>query len=89
MSDSGAPSQRFAGHIVVVTGSSSGLGRAIAMSMARHGADVVIHGNRHRAKAEEVADEVRRQGRQALVVMGDLADEQCCGALIEQSWQWQ
>ena len=57
----------LAGKVAVVTGASRGMGRAIAVRYAEHGADVVVTG-RDVAALEEVAAEVRRQGRRSLVV---------------------
>ena len=55
----------------MVTGSSSGIGAAIAKVMGREGALVVVHG-RNRERANQVAEEVRRAGGQARVAIGDL-----------------
>src|SRR5690606_22144660 len=49
-----------------------GIGRAIALYFARHGADVVVNFFRNRAPAEAVADEVRAHGRRALTVRADV-----------------
>jgi len=61
----------LAGKVAVVTGASSGMGRAIAIRYAEHGADVVVTG-RDAARLEEVAGKVREYGRKALVVQADL-----------------
>lgn len=55
----------LSGKRIVVTGSSSGIGRAIAISCAQAGADVVISCRQSMAKAEAVAEEVRQLGRNA------------------------
>jgi 3-oxoacyl-[acyl-carrier protein] reductase len=60
--------------VVLVTGASSGIGRAIALACAREGADLVITYWRERAKAEAVADVVRSAGRRVCVLPLDLAD---------------
>jgi 3-oxoacyl-[acyl-carrier protein] reductase len=57
-----------------VTGGSRGIGRAVAILLARAGADVAIGYHRRRAEADEVARELRNLGRRALVLGGDLAD---------------
>ena len=59
---------------VLVTGSSRGIGRAIALRLARAGHDVVLHCRRGVAEAEAVAAEVRSLGRQARVLVFDVAD---------------
>jgi NAD(P)-dependent dehydrogenase (short-subunit alcohol dehydrogenase family) len=63
----------LAGKIAVVTGASSGMGRAIAIRYAEHGADVVVTG-RDKARLEDVAGQVRAAGRRALVAPADLLD---------------
>lgn len=62
----------FAGKVVWVTGSSTGIGRAAAIEFAKLGADVIVHGNRSLDKAEEVAAEITALGRRALLVSGDV-----------------
>lgn len=67
---------------VLVTGSSSGIGRAIALRLARDGHDVVVHCRSRRALAEAVAQEVRALGRQARVLAFDVADRQACADIL-------
>lgn len=62
------------GQKAVVTGSSRGIGRAIAIGFAEHGADVVINYSRSRAAAEEAAAEVEKLGCRALVVQCSVDD---------------
>lgn len=76
------------GKTAVVTGSSSGIGRAIALELAATGADVVIHARTSAAAAEAVADEVRGRGRQATVLLADLADVSAHAKLIDAAWAW-
>lgn len=66
----------FTNRVALVTGGSGGIGRAIAVMLARQGADVIIHYLRNRRGAEAVADEVVRLGRRAVVVGGNLTDEE-------------
>src|SRR5690606_28994471 len=54
--------------LAVVTGSSSGIGRAIALELARGGAHVVVHCGSSTERAKQVAAEIRAMGRQAHVV---------------------
>lgn len=63
---------KLAGKRALVTGSSSGIGAAIANMLAAEGASVVIHG-RNAERAEACASEIERQGGEAKVVLGDLA----------------
>ncbi len=62
--------------VALVTGSSRGIGRAIALELGRRGADIVIHHRRNstRAQAEAVAQELRSLGRRTLVIKADVAD---------------
>jgi enoyl-[acyl-carrier protein] reductase III len=65
---------RFAGKIVLVTGSGRGIGREIAVRFAREGADVVVNFFRNREPAEETAAAVEALGRRALVVKANVGD---------------
>ena len=67
-------SNHFAGKAAVVTGASRGIGRAIALRLARQGAHVVVNYRSQRQAADEVAEQVQRSGQQALVVQADVAD---------------
>jgi len=74
------------GRIAFVTGSSRGIGRAIALELARWGADVVIHAQKNLELAEAVAGEVRGLGRRSLVVLGDVkakADMEACADRVK------
>ena len=64
----------FENKIALVTGSGRGIGRAIALHFAKHGANVVINFFRNRAPAEEAAEQVRALGRRALLVKADVGD---------------
>jgi len=61
------------GHAALVTGSSKGVGRAIAIAFAQAGADVVIHGREKGAEAEEVIATCRKHGVKADFIAGDLS----------------
>jgi len=75
-------------HVAVITGASGGIGRAIALELAANGADVVVHGKERRQAAEQLAVEIERMGRQAKVLLADLANETERDALAEAAWQW-
>lgn len=65
--------------IVVVTGASTGLGRAVAVAVAEQGAKaVVINYARSKDEAEETARQVRTHGAEAILVQGDVAKDEDC-----------
>ncbi len=72
---------RFRGQSVVVTGSSSGIGLAVATAFAREGADVVIN-SRDADRAAEVAGALRAQGLSAAPVPADVSDPAQAEALV-------
>lgn len=65
---------RFAGKIALITGSSRGIGRAIALRLAQEGADVVVNYRQQTTAAEETAAAITALGRQTLVVRADLGE---------------
>jgi NAD(P)-dependent dehydrogenase (short-subunit alcohol dehydrogenase family) len=64
--------QRLTGKVAVVTGSSWGIGGAIALRFAHEGADVVINYARSIAEAHDVRTQVEAAGQRGLVVQADL-----------------
>src|SRR5262245_52320332 len=64
---------RLEGRVTVVTGASSGIGRAIALALAAEGATVVVNYKRSRAMAEEVATAVAARGARTRVVRADVS----------------
>ncbi len=73
---------RLEGERALVTGSTSGIGRAIALRFAAEGAHVVVHG-RDRTRGDAIVAEARARGGQAVFVAADLADEAACDALVD------
>jgi 3-oxoacyl-[acyl-carrier protein] reductase len=81
-----APGRELTGLRALVTGSTSGIGRAIALELAAGGADIIVHGRRAEA-AEAVAALVRVADVRAAVLLADLTDLAGCQRLAEQAWQ--
>lgn len=72
----------FDGAVVLVTGASTGLGRAIAVETAVRGAAaVIVNFASSRAEAEETAGLVRAEGAEAILAQGDVADDAACRAI--------
>ena len=67
---------------VLVTGASRGIGRAIALRLAREGYDVAVHCRSRREEAEAVATEIRSGGREARVLCFDIADRAACATAL-------
>jgi 3-oxoacyl-[acyl-carrier protein] reductase len=68
------PDGSLSGRLVLVTGASRGIGRAIALRAARAGADVAVAYHEHAAEAQAVADEVRNLGGRSATFAADLSD---------------
>lgn len=78
---------RLSGKVALVTGSSRGIGREIAMAMASEGADIVINYSRSQGAANEAAQEIEKLGRRAMVVQASVTErahvEQMIAKVVE------
>ena len=72
----------------VVTGSSHGIGRAIALELAAAGAHVLVHARQSRGEAEKVATLVRAGGGESQVILSDLGDSTTHEPFVESAWNW-
>ena len=63
---------RLKDKVSLVTGASRGIGRAIALALAREGADVALNCSASVDAAEEVAQEIKGLGRRAMVIQADV-----------------
>jgi 2-amino-4-hydroxy-6-hydroxymethyldihydropteridine diphosphokinase len=85
-----SPGRELAGLRTLVTGSTSGIGEAIALAFADAGADVVVHGRRSEGAARAVAARVRDRGGRSAVVLADLRDPEARAWLLDEAWTvWQ
>lgn len=73
------------GQTAVVTGASRGIGREIALELAKNGANVVVNYSGSEAKAEEVVGEVQALGVKAIKFQANIADEDAVKQLIKQT----
>ncbi|HEX4538534.1 MAG TPA: SDR family oxidoreductase [Candidatus Acidoferrum sp.] len=73
MPASDSNSGKLSGRVALVTGAAKRLGRAIAVHLAREGADVIVHYQRSATEAQEVVTQITNLGRRAISVPADLA----------------
>jgi 3-oxoacyl-[acyl-carrier protein] reductase len=73
--------------VALVTGSSRGIGRAIALRFARDGAAVAVNYRERRDQAEEVVEQIKRSGGRAVAVAADVASADDCARLVETTRQ--
>src|SRR2546430_16699387 len=71
--------------VAIVTGSDSGIGRAIAIQLAQEGATVVVNYAHAQAKAEEVLHTIEKNNGKALVIQADVSQYQQVVGLIQQT----
>ncbi|MGV8936678.1 MAG: SDR family oxidoreductase [Allorhizobium sp.] len=76
-------SGRLAGKVALITGADSGIGRAVAIAFAREGADIAIAYLNEHEDAAETAHWVENAGRTALLLPGDITDENHSKGLVE------
>lgn len=78
---------RLAGKVVLVTGSSRGIGKEIAMGMAREGANIIINYSRSKDAAIDAVGEIEKMGRRALAVQASVIErtqvEHLIGCAVE------
>jgi 3-oxoacyl-[acyl-carrier protein] reductase len=70
----------------LVTGSSRGIGAAIARKLAQAGARVVVHANRTAREAEQIAQEISNKGGKARAIRGDLSSANAAGEVVRSAF---
>lgn len=78
-------SGKLAGKKAIITGGDSGIGRAVAIAFAREGADILISYLNEHEDAKETAKWVKEAGRKAVLMPGDISDEQHCKKIIQKA----
>jgi NAD(P)-dependent dehydrogenase (short-subunit alcohol dehydrogenase family) len=76
---------RLKGKVAVITGGDSGIGRSVAIQFAKEGADVTIAYLDEHEDANETAAEVRKYGKDPLLIATDISDEKNCKDIIDQT----
>jgi 3-oxoacyl-[acyl-carrier protein] reductase len=67
---------RLRDRVSLITGASRGIGRAIAITFAREGSDVIVNYVRNKEKADEVVDEIAGMGRRAIAIQADVTSKE-------------
>jgi 3-oxoacyl-[acyl-carrier protein] reductase len=73
----------LAGKLAIVTGAGRNIGRAIALTLARSGASVLVNARSNRAEADEVVRAIESLGSEAIVHIGDVADATAVAAMAD------
>jgi NAD(P)-dependent dehydrogenase (short-subunit alcohol dehydrogenase family) len=73
---------RLEGKYAIVTGASRGIGRAIALELAREGCTVGVNYQHNQALAEEVAAEIKSMGRECMLLQANVADPTEARAMV-------
>ena len=81
------PFATFSNQYAIVTGSSTGIGKAIAMELATAGCNVLVHCNNSVAAAEKVVQKIRERGVQSDLIIADISNEQGLQHLFETAFK--
>ncbi|MFF1274909.1 SDR family NAD(P)-dependent oxidoreductase [Streptomyces marokkonensis] len=76
------------GQVALVTGAGGGIGRGIARRFAEEGAAVALHCRTSVASARDTAGRIRESGGAAVVLRGDLTDEDACVRVVTEAAEW-
>src|SRR5271154_6215344 len=75
--------KELAGKVAIVTGAGRNIGRAIALTLARGGASVLVNARSNRTEADAVARAIESLGRKAMAHIGDVADAKAVAAMAD------
>lgn len=81
------PAGKLQGKVAVITGGDSGIGRAVAVTYAKEGANVVVVYLNEHSDAEETKKQVEQEGRQCLLLAGDIGEESFSKQVIDTTIQ--
>lgn len=73
------------GKAALVTGAGRGIGKEIALTLAKEGADIALNYNGSKEAAEETAMQIEAIGRKVILLPCNVSDFQACGAMVEQA----
>jgi len=76
---------RLKNKVCLVTGASRGIGRAIALTFAREGANLIVNYSKSEEKAKEVAEEIAKLGRRVFLVKADVSNKDEVKAMVDKA----
>ncbi|MCH7884693.1 MAG: SDR family oxidoreductase [Planctomycetes bacterium] len=76
---------KLEGTVALVTGGAVRVGRAIGLELAHAGCDIAIHYHQSRLQAEDLASEIEKIGRRAVIISGDLEDASSWPTIVDRS----
>jgi NAD(P)-dependent dehydrogenase (short-subunit alcohol dehydrogenase family) len=79
------PAGKLRGKVAIVSGGDSGIGRAVSILYAKEGADVAVIYLNEQVDAEETKKQVEAEGRQCLLLSGDIGDPEFCKQAVEKT----
>lgn len=78
----------LSGQIAVITGSSTGIGRAIALAMSEAGAGVIVHGRLMSKELDAVHAEIQKRGGESFPIACDFSETTSMKAFVDRCWGW-
>jgi len=73
--------------VALVTGSSSGIGRGIAIGLAKEGSNVIVNYNKREKEAKEVVQEIKGIGRDAISICADVSNKEQVTNMVNKGWE--